>query len=270
MKALRALLHALRNIDAVFDAYRVTPSLDRLASVVGRDRSAAAACYERDRGPSIRTRRCAHLADGSARARATVRTTDCAAGRATDARDGARAAGALAVEPLGEMRRAARAAVTRRRSRRGGRGDPARRGDASTRRGVAAVTRSRAAPSNAPSRSRIVRDRARLRPSRSTSTSVCWAVTMSASSSSRYAAHSYVALVRPIRASRTKISRRSSNRAGARYSTVDARMTNSRPSRPRRSCRDGGGTRPARGRSTAGSGRSRRSPARRCPRTTPA
>ena len=90
--------------------------------------------------------------------------------------------------------------------------------------------------------------------------------TISTSSSTRYAAYSYVTLVVPMRAMRTNTSSRSSNRAGARYST-SRRASRTRARRRRRSGRGGGGTRCARGRSTACSGRSRRRPARRCRRS---
>src|SRR5262249_49678119 len=71
-----------------------------------------------------------------------------------------------------------------------------------------------------------------FRSSRSTRTSVCVAVTSIAPSRTRYASSSYVALVRPMRAIRTYTSMRSSNTAGAWYSTASARMTNSCPSSP--------------------------------------
>ena len=73
----------------------------------------------------------------------------------------------------------------------------------------------------------------------------------------------------PIRATRTNTSSRSSNRAGAWYSTCSARMTNSLPARRSHAeqAELRGGTRRARGRSRAGTGRSRRCPARRCPRS---
>ena len=59
-------------------------------------------------------------------------------------------------------------------------------------------------------------------------TSVWVEVHIRTSSSTRQAAHSNVMLDRPIRLIRTKTSSRSSKTAGASYSTVIARITNSR------------------------------------------
>src|SRR6185437_6983132 len=71
------------------------------------------------------------------------------------------------------------------------------------------------------------------RSARSISTSVALDVAISRSpwpsSSTLYAAWSYVMLVRPIASIRTNTSRRSSNRAGAWYSTVEARIAKSAP-----------------------------------------
>src|SRR5262249_9219889 len=86
---------------------------------------------------------------------------------------------------------------------------------------------SRSSPSNPRMGSRYASGiGAARRSSRSTSTSVCVALTISASSM-RYAAPSNVALVRPSRLTLMNTSSRSSNRAGAKYSSAEARITNS-------------------------------------------
>ena len=152
---------------------------------------------------------------------------------------GAGIAGALCLESrLGDRRSGRRA---RRRCRRGARrrcrrrslpgasSRPARPGRGAPLRVTPHSTRS--APSNwrigsrAPSGTGDGR-----RVSRSTSTSVWEAVTSSSPSERRYAAQSYVRLDRPRRLMRTKHSSSSSNRAGAWYSTFEARITYSAPS----------------------------------------
>ena len=68
-----------------------------------------------------------------------------------------------------------------------------------------------------------------------TETTVWCAVTMRASSGTRWAENSNVTLVRPMRETRANTSISSSNTAGAKYSTSLARITKSPPSRRRRS-----------------------------------
>ena len=75
VKALRSLLTALRNLEGVFDAYRVTPVVTRIDPVAAAGFGSAAEVYERAR-PSLSARgdRLALRADGRRR-RATRSST---------------------------------------------------------------------------------------------------------------------------------------------------------------------------------------------------